>query len=514
MYSIPRSASVSGSTEPVDETSAAHPLLAGTDVLDTPAAGGAAIRGGVLRLGGYCASVLLGLAAVPLLLRHLGVVDFGRYTLVLSLIAIIQGTTEGGLGAVGLREYSVLDERAREAMMRQLLGLRIVLTMSGVAAAVAFTVLAGYDSTIVSGTAIAGLGLLELVLFNLVSIPLAAGLRFGWVTIAEVSRQAVITLLIVALVLGGAGLLPLLAVQIPAGAAALVIAVPLVRRLIPLAPSFDRRHWWALVRDTLPYAAAIAVSAIYFRVTIVIMSLVSSDDQTGYFAASFRVIEVLVGVPLLIASAAFPIISRAKRDDDVRLRYASQRTFDAMIVVGVWVALFVALSAPFIIGVLAGAKFGPSVGTLRIQALALACTFASVTCGFLLLAMRRHRAILVGNLVPLALGVALTFALAPAHGARGAATAAVAAELGLAVAMLSLVRGDGPDRIPLSLRGLATTCLAGALAATTGVALLAWTHPIAAAVGASVVYGGVLLASGQIPPELVHALRARMADRT
>ncbi len=454
---------------------------------------------------------LLALAAVPLVVRHLGVVDFGRYTLVLSLIALVQGVTEGGLSTVGLREYSVLSERERDDMMRQLLGLRVLLTIAGVTLAVAFTVIAGYDSSIVLGTVVAGVGLLLLVLFNLVSVPLAAELRFGWLTIAEVSRQAVATLLIVVLVIAGAGLVPLLAVQIPAGAVSLVIALVLVRKLIPLRPAFDGGHWWALIRDTLPYAAAIAISAIYFRVTIVLMSLVSNDAQTGYFAASYRVIEVLVGVPLLVVGAAFPIISRAERDDATRLLYASQRTLDMMVIAGIWTTLVVAIAAPFVIDVLAGPKFEPSVETLRIQAVALACTFVSVTCGFMLLALRRHRAILLGNLVPLAFGVTLTLILAPSHGARGAAVATVVAEIGLAVVMLWLVRGHGSGHIPLSLRGIATALLAGLVAAGAGAALLLWVHPLLAALGASLVYAGILLATKQIPPEIAGALRARAA---
>jgi hypothetical protein len=85
------------------------------------------VRGSALRLAGYAGGVALALASAPLLIRHLGVVDFGRYTLVLSLIAMVQGLTEGGLAAVGLREYTVLDRDHRRRLMRDLLGLRFAL---------------------------------------------------------------------------------------------------------------------------------------------------------------------------------------------------------------------------------------------------------------------------------------------------------------------------------------------------------------------------------------------------
>ena len=322
------------------------PPQPGADLLDTPEAGAAAIRGGALRLAGYGGGVVFALASVPLLVRHLGVVDFGRYTLVLSIIAMVQGLTEGGLQAIGVREYSVLGQAERDLMMRRLLALRVLATGGGVGLALAFCAIAGYGSTIVLGTLVAGIGLLLLVLFNLLSVPLAANLRFGWITAADLARQGLATVLIIALVVAGAGLVPLLAVQIPACLLACGVTLVLVRRMTTLTPAFDPPAWWSLLRDTLPYAIAIAVAALYFRVTIVIMSLVASDDATGYFATSYRIIEVLVGIPLLLVASAFPILSRAARDDSARLRYASQRTLDLMLVLGAWVSLVVGVAAP------------------------------------------------------------------------------------------------------------------------------------------------------------------------
>lgn len=482
------------------------------DVLDSPEAGGAAIRGGALRLVGYVGGVALALASVPLLIRHLGVVDFGRYTIVLSLIAMVQGITEGGLTTVGLREYAVMDAVQRQQLMRDLLGLRILLTIAGVALAVAFAVIAGYDSTLIVGTLVAGVGLMLLVLFNLLTIPLQGDLRFGWITVAELVRQAVATVLVVALVIAGAGIVPFLAAQIPAGMVALTITVVLVYGTVSLRPRFEPAAWWALVRVTLPYAVAIAVAALYFRIVIVIMSLVSTDTQTGYFATSYRVIEVLVAIPALLVGATFPVMSRAARDDADRLLYAGQRTFDVMVIVGVWLTLVVALGAGFMIAVIGGKDFEPSVEVLRIQSLAIMCTFVTVTCGFMLLSLRRHRAILVATLVPLAFGVILTLAIAPSEGAKGAAIATVAAEAGFAVTVLTFVKWRSAPHVPLSLRVFLPVAVAAALAASVEL-VLPNVHDVVAMTLATVIYAGVLAALGQIPPELRGALLRGRAAR-
>jgi O-antigen/teichoic acid export membrane protein len=156
-----------------------------TDILDTAEAGGRAIRGGALRAAGYVVATLLALVSVPLLVRHLGVAGFGRYTTVVSLVAVVAGVTEAGLGSVALREYAALDPVARRPFMRDVLGARIMLTSAGVVAALAFAIVAGYPSDMVLGTLFAGLGLVLGVVQATYTVPLAAGLRLGWVTAAR-----------------------------------------------------------------------------------------------------------------------------------------------------------------------------------------------------------------------------------------------------------------------------------------------------------------------------------------
>ena len=55
------------------------------------------VRGGVLRLGSYGLMVALSVLAAALLTRHLGVVRFGEYTTVLSLVGVVAAVTDAGM---------------------------------------------------------------------------------------------------------------------------------------------------------------------------------------------------------------------------------------------------------------------------------------------------------------------------------------------------------------------------------------------------------------------------------
>src|SRR5436853_7815059 len=97
------------------------------DILDTSAAGAAAIQGGGQRLAGYGLGVLLTVGSAALLFRHLGVVGAGQYVTAVSLVTIAGGLSDLGLTGIGVRELSVRDAPGRDRLVRNLLGLRTTL---------------------------------------------------------------------------------------------------------------------------------------------------------------------------------------------------------------------------------------------------------------------------------------------------------------------------------------------------------------------------------------------------
>jgi len=480
------------------------------DLLDSQAAGPAALRGSVLRTGSYVLGILLSLISVRVLFGHLGLEDFGRYNIVLALVTIVSGFTEGGLNSVVLREFATLPPDHRREMMRSAIGMRLVLTTVGVGFAVAFAAVAGYSGTLVLGTALAGVGLIFQLVQSTLATTLQAELRFGWASALEILRQVVNVALLVALALAGAGLLPLLAVAIPASLVSLLATLPLVLRSISLRPSLHVGRWWALLRESVPWAAISAVNIVYFRVSLVLMSVIASALQTGYFATSFRITEVLVGIPGLVISAAFPILARAERDDPERFSSASARIFELAILAGTWLVLCLEVGARFAIHVIAANKADPSIAVLRIQGLALIASFAAVACGYPLLTLRRYRAVLFINLGALVLSAILTLILVPPLGARGAAIAAVIAESALAVAEgIVLVRGARLARLPLDV--IPVAALAGGAGALCGLVLPI--HPLLAVAVATLVFAAALRLLGRFPQEVGEVLAGLRSGR-
>lgn len=476
------------------------------DLLDTTDAGPAALRGGALRGAGYALGLLLALAAAPLLIRHLGQEQFGRYVAILSVVVVVAGFTEAGLNTIALREFASLHGAERDRVFANALGLRLALSAGAIVLATGFAIVAGYGASLALGACLASIGLLLQTLQTFLTVALQGGLRFGLATIADIIRQLVTVVAIVVLIVADAGTVSFFAVGIVSGLVAVSLTLAFVRGLIPLRPVFTPTAWWPLLRDTFPFAVAIALNTAYFRVAVVIMSLTATELQTGYFSTSFRIMEVLIGVPGLIVGAAFPILTRAARDDPARFAAATRRIFELGVLAGTGIAVAIGLGAGFAIDVLGGADAAPAAAVLRIQGMAMVATFVANACGFPLLSLRRNRAIMIANAVALTFSVVLTVALVPRFQAQGAAVAAVVAETALAVVTASLLQRAQPTlRLPMSVVPVAAV----AAGAGVGVALLIGGPDV---VRAPVGLAGFVVAItvlGRFPPEVNHALTAR-----
>jgi O-antigen/teichoic acid export membrane protein len=472
--------------------------------------GAAAIRGGAIRVVGYIAGVLVSLASATILVRYLGVANFGRYVTVTSLIAVVGGVTEAGIYVYGIREFTSRAEPSRRGLMSNLLTMRLTLTLIGIAGALCFGLAVGYREVLVLGALVAGVGLLFQVAADVLSIPLQAELRLGRLTMVDLIRRLVALLLIGVLALLSASLLPLIAASTIAGATALVLLAGIVRGSIMIRLSFDWQAWRQLFAESSLYAVAMSIGAVYFYVTVLVMSLIASADQTGLFATSFRVTQVALGIPILLLTAIFPLMSRESAHHEYGSGALAGKVFTVSVICGVWMSLAMALGASFIIDVIAGGKGRGAVSVLRLQGTVLTASFISTSSALGLISLRRYRPMIIASSCALVLDVALGLLLIPTLGARGGALADVITEGLVAIGLTAaLMRATPLFRIKAS--AVAPVVLAAALSASV---LLLPIGAVPRVIVASLLYFGVLLAAGAVPDEVVAAARRVRRVRT
>jgi len=451
-----------------------------------------------MRVAAFATGTLASVVAAAALLRHLPIADLGNYALVLSLVAIIAGFSDLGLTAVGVRDAAVARERDRSRLLRELLGLRLTLSIAGLAV-LAIVVAVLYTRTILYGVAIAGVALLFQVAQDNYSILLQVHLRFRWVAAMELARQVLAAALILLAAAAGAHLLVFVSVQVAVAVPLAVAAGALVRSERSLLPAFHLGSWRPLVARILPFSAAVAAAALYFQIALILVSLIASAHELGLFGASLRIIQVLSVVPALLVGAAFPIFAHAATNDHERLGYALGRVFEVCLIVGAWVAVSIAVGAPLVMSLIGGTKYAPAASILAIQGFALGATFVSVVWSYGLLALGLHRAILIVTASVLVGSTVLISLLVAVDGAHGAAIGTVVSESCAALgAAVMLVRRRPQLRPPL---GVAPRVAAAALLGCVPL-LLTGLPVIVRLVMSTALYASVILATGAVPDEL------------
>jgi O-antigen/teichoic acid export membrane protein len=371
--------------------------------------------------------------------------------------------------------------------------------------ALLFAVLAGYDSDLIAGIALTGFGLILANAAISLSLPLQAELRLGAATAADVARQAAITAGIVILAAAGASFVALFVPHVIGGAVGLLVTYLLVRRQAPAGPRVEWDKVRRLAREAAPVAASLVLNVLYFRLLVVLMSLLSDEHETGLFGASFRVMEAVVALPVLMVGAAFPILAHAGAADSARLAYALQRLVEVALLGGTFIALVLAIAARPVVVLLGGDEFEGAAGVLQIQCVALIAAFLTQVWGFGLVALRRQQALIVINAVAVVTVVVLGLALIPPMGAEGAAIAAVAGETALAATALILLVRARPELRPHI--GHVPRVLAAAAAGAAVGFLLPGLGAIPAAILAAAVFIGVAWWLNAIPAELAELLR-------
>jgi O-antigen/teichoic acid export membrane protein len=481
-------------------------LSADKDVLTSSEAGGKVIRGSAWRVGGNVAGILAGLATATLLLRHLGVAESGRYVTVMALVGIAANIADAGLNVTGSRELALRVPEGRSRLIANILGLRLSITPVAMLAIVGFALLAGYPSRMVAGTALAGTGFFIGSLADAVLLRLTVELRNAGLALVDFLRQAVTLAGVALLVALGASLTPFFAVQIVVGLVLVALTPWLAGFEALVLPRFDRAEQRALLTKSLPLAAALVLGQVYVRLVIVLMSLVSSSQQTGYFGASLRALEAPASISILIAGVALPLLAAAARDDRARLRYAIEGLSEGAVIAGVLVVLVTVRAAEPVMALIGGSAFRPAGAVLRIQVGALLFIALYQIWTVSLVALGRQRELILTNALAMVGLAVFAGVLVPRFGAQGGAAASVLGDAVLAALIYWRLRASA-GRIVVRIGFLARVAVAAAVASA---ALIAPGLPnfLAAALA-----GGLFLGVGQligmVPPELRDALGPR-----
>jgi PST family polysaccharide transporter len=231
-------------------------------------------------------------------------------------------------------------------------------------------------------------------------------------------------------------------------------AVPLLTSVVVLTYLFSRREV-AFVRTSVPqivaglragwqvFVAAFSVN-FYAYTNTVVLGLVAGNVEAGYFAAADKLVKAALSTMSPLSSVAYPRISRlmhhARADAMIFLRKLLVAQGAIMLVVSV----IIFASAPYVVKILYGAHYMPTIDVLRWMAFLPFLTGLTNIFGMqtmLPLGMQRQFSWIL--LASGALNIAMIYVLATSFGASGAAAAVLLTEAAVVTAMVYTLHAEG-----------------------------------------------------------------------
>jgi O-antigen/teichoic acid export membrane protein len=438
--------------------------------------------GGAVNLFVRLLALALGLATTAILARSLGPTSYGYVALALGLAAIAVNMADFGLTQVAIREAAA-GPGSRDRTIGALVVLRVSFTLLLSAVVVAVGLLLLPDEADVMVVLIG----LALPIASFASVQAVAQARFRLdLASGALLVQSVVWLAGTAIAASqGASLSAFGFAYVAAATAQAVVAILTARHVSSV--SFSRS--WESARHLLRLAWPLGLAGIfvtcYYRVDGVLLFAFAGSEETAYYLAAYKLLDVLLVIPAVATAVLLPYLAvGVHRRIGVREHRAIRSILGLLGIVAIpTVVGGIILAAP-IIGFVYGREFESSAVLLAI----LLPAYLSICVGYVF----TTAVIVSGRIAAYAtvagiagvLNVAVNLALIPVYGAYAAALVTLLTEFSVCTTIV-LLATKGRPRPYLPLDRWSRTFAASA--AMAGVALVLRDQNVLVAIAACVV---------------------------
>ncbi len=459
-----------------------------------------------IHIAGKGLSTFLGLIVVALITRYLGTEGYGNYITVITYLTFFGILADFGLVLVTTQMIS--EHKADEKrIINNLFTLRFFSALIFLGLAPMLVVFFPYSPLIKTGVALTALSFFFITLNQVLTGLFQKHLELKWVVLAEnIGRVALLVGVIVAMTLN-ANLLAILVAVVAGSLLNFLTLFISARRFVRIRFTFESKIWKQIISRAWPIGISIAFNLIYLRADTLILTLVGTQSEVGIYGAAYRVLDILLMLPVLMMGVVLPILTTAWTAKNLqRFTRGIQKTFNVFIMLILPILAGAIMFATPVMVFIAGSAFAPSGPILTILLLAFTAATISTLFGHTTVAINHQKKVIWIYAVDAVLSVIGYIIFIPQYGMVGAAWVTVFSELFAAVVLAWYIIHHTKVRIQLSI--LTKTILASGIMFCVLWLLPSWHVLVMIAIGI-IVYTLALFATGALSRSEVKQLLSR-----
>jgi O-antigen/teichoic acid export membrane protein len=268
-----------------------------------------------------------------------------------------------------------------------------------------------------------------------------------YISISNIASRAINSLLGIGVLLLGFGLYAISIVLVIASMVLLVAQLYFLQRYRPLRLGLDRAKILPLLRNSLPYVATALVMVGYAQLNVLIIGLMMSTTEAGWYGAAVQLFATLLFLPVAFGTALLPQMTRTHSSDTDALPAMLRKSVELVLLVGVPIGFGLVAIAEPLVALIFGPEYGPTGPVLQVLGVALIFMYLNVLIGQFFTATDRQNVWTVTIAISVAVMAGLTFYLVPlcqrllGNGALGGAFSLLLSEASMVIIGAALLRG-------------------------------------------------------------------------
>jgi O-antigen/teichoic acid export membrane protein len=352
-----------------------------TEFVDTSARRSVVGRNIAVLLTSQVVTWSLALVLTIALPRYLGPTGVGQLRLGASIWAVALVLAELGTSMLLTLEFARDASRA-SALLRPVMVLRLVGVGVATVAVAIFVAIAGYDLNTNIIIFIAGLETAILLFGDAARASLHGLQAMGATARADVATKvATVAFVVGVLVLGGRTR----AVAVVMVLVGVMTCTLLWRSLRARAPSSGglavSPSPVGALRKSSPYLVNSVIVAVYASIDVVIISLLATPEEIGWYATAATLLGTLLFIPSATMTSLFPALAQVHAEDPSEVRRMLDRTVRALLLLGVPIGLGAIVTAESVAATIFGEDFRQAGPVIAVGGLAIILMFQTIVLG-------------------------------------------------------------------------------------------------------------------------------------
>lgn len=358
--------------------------------------------------------------------RYLGPTDFGKFSFVFAFIYFFGFITEIGIHDILVREAAKEPDNAGKLIGNATI-VKVVLSFIALLSAIVAINLMDYPESTKNALYIASLGLVATCL-NPFGIIYEINLKMEYSVFFSVASRIFFLLFVFIAGLRNSTLIVFVFASVAADFLETLLMILFSGKFVKTKFNLELDITKRILREALPVAVASVFTMIYFRIDVVMLSILKGDIDVGFYSAAYRLTEAFIFLPSVLITSIFPLMSKYNKNSQTLFNDIYTHSFKYLLASGLLMGVIITFLAERIILSIYGVEYYQSIKVLQILIWATSIMYVNVLLGSTYISSGHQNIIAKVSAFAALFNVGLNLLLIPSFTYVGAALATVATE--------------------------------------------------------------------------------------